>query len=412
MPDTKPVPDAKPGQGNSHRELRALGRDLAEADDAQIARVVSVIDQMPDRGTADRLIEPLRPRLARMGPRRPLRFTRLLFLPLDPLIVPAPQWRPTQPTIPRSVLAPLAATVRAGLGDEHPALDAMLTPEAWHEPALIGHAGALLWPAAARVLSKVPPPVGWAATGLTPALYPPLARRIAAVLAQALQLQELLEEGEARVVPPRLAPIRAMLADVTARCGEAQTTLVVLLLARLPELVSLLPAIAVDPQGKMMLREVGDAAAEVLLQKFESAGGAEAMVNAGSLSDAVDAVRRAVGLLREITAGVKGMQYRARLQAVRQRLDASCRRRFAHALSSDLLGPLHRDGTAITRLEATARHLRELESEARELGGGAEYDASLRQATETVQARATIGLVQRVRLVEILAGPEMALALL
>jgi hypothetical protein len=49
---------------------------LAHAADAQIARVVAMVDAMPERGSADALIAPLRPRLAALRPTRPLSFTR------------------------------------------------------------------------------------------------------------------------------------------------------------------------------------------------------------------------------------------------------------------------------------------------------------------------------------------------
>jgi len=59
--------------------------------------------------------------------------------------------------------------------------------------------------------------------------------------------------------------------------------------------------------------------------------------------------------------------------------------------------------------------LRALETEARRLGGGDTYDALLQQAAASVTGAGTdeaLNLVHKVRLVEILAGPEAALALL
>ena len=93
-------------------DVRELQRRLVRAHEAQIKRVVAMVDALPERGAADELIAPLRPRLAQLRPARPLRFCRLLFLPADPLIVPAPQWRPTSLTIPRTALDPLAVSVR------------------------------------------------------------------------------------------------------------------------------------------------------------------------------------------------------------------------------------------------------------------------------------------------------------
>src|SRR5580704_4191496 len=74
-------------------ELRRLHHGLATAPDMQIAKVVAVVDALESRGAADEMIEPLRSRLPQLRLPRPLRFSRLLFMPLDVLIVPNPEWR-------------------------------------------------------------------------------------------------------------------------------------------------------------------------------------------------------------------------------------------------------------------------------------------------------------------------------
>jgi len=66
--------------------IRILQANLATAEDDQIARVVALVDALPERGTADELIAPLRPRLQQLRPKRMVGFARLLFTPLDPLI--------------------------------------------------------------------------------------------------------------------------------------------------------------------------------------------------------------------------------------------------------------------------------------------------------------------------------------
>ena len=100
--------------------IREVARGLAGARDAQILQVVAMVDGMPNRGAADQLIAPLRGRLARLRPPRPLRFARLLFLPLDPLIVPAARWRAEHPSIPRTVIPVLAAAIEAALDQTSP----------------------------------------------------------------------------------------------------------------------------------------------------------------------------------------------------------------------------------------------------------------------------------------------------
>jgi hypothetical protein len=411
---------AQGGSGSSGREIRELSRRLAEAPDADVARAVAVVDQLPQRGGADQLIEPLRARLARLRLPRPLRFTRLLFLPLEPLIVPPPRWQPHLPNIPRSALSPLAATVRAGLGADAATVDAMIQASFSHHTEDVIRAGDLLWPRAAALLSAAPPPVGWAETGLNMTTYKMLARRVGAVLTQAPMLRELVDEIDAGIASPRLGPIQAMLADVGASCPDALTMLVTLLLARLPQLAGLLVKIApeLSQQAVAALRQAGQDATEALLAGLEIGGGMEIAVSHSELADAAQEVRRTVTLLRQLEERTDIPQMRARVQAIRQRLDGGCRQRFAHAMASEFLPLLQppsgaSDGTAAKALEVTARHLRELESEARVIGGGDAYDAQLRDAATAVRAGgAAMSLPARARLVEILAGTEAALALL
>jgi hypothetical protein len=406
--------------GPSGRDIRELGRRLAEAPDAEVARAVAVVDQLPQRGGADQLIEALRPRLAQMRPPRPLRFTRLLFLPLDPLIVPPPRWHPRLPTIPRSALTPLAATVRAGLGADAGAVDALIQALSSRNAEAAVRAGNLLWPRAARLLAATPPPVDWAETGLSMAMYATLARRVGAVLAQAPLLRELAAEADAGLASPRVAPIQAMITDVGASCPDALTMLVTLLLAKLPQLAALLPRIGPEmgAQAESGLRQAGQEATEALLAGLESDGAMEAAVTGSDLADAAHEVRRTVTLLQQLAQRTDVPQMRARGQAIRQRLDAGCRRRFTHAMATEFLPllrqpPTGTDAAATHALEATARHLRELESEARVVGGADIYDTQLRQAAAAVQAGgAAMSLTARARLVEILVGPEAAMALL
>jgi hypothetical protein len=406
--------------GSAARDIRDLGRRLVGAADAEVSRAVAVVDQLPERGPADKLIEPLRPRLALLRPPRPLRFTRLLFLPLDPLIVPPTRWQPDLPSIPRTALTPLAATVRAGLGDEAAAIDAMIQGASSHQTEAIMRAGDRLWPRAAALLSAAPPPVGWAETGLNTAIYAMLARRVGAVLTHAPVLRELVGEVDAGIASPRLRPVQDMLTDVGARYPDALIMLVTLLLARLPQLAASLAKLAPElgPQAEGTLRKARQEATEALLAGFEAGGGAESAATANHLADTAQEVRRTVTLLRQLEERSEIPQIRARVEAIRQRLDAGCRQRFSHALANDFLPALRQSqagngATAAKALEAMARNLRELECEARLIGGGEIYDAQLREAAAAVRtAEATSSRAAQARLMEILVGPEAALAIL
>jgi hypothetical protein len=410
---------AQKAAGSSGANIRALNRELANAPEAQLARVVAVVDAMPQRGKADDLVASFRPRLARIRPVRPLRFTRLLFSPLEPLIVPAPRWRPGLPTIPRSVLQAMAATVRTSLGAAADDIDALIAGRGMHDLTTITDAGAQLWPRAADILTQAPKPVGWSETGLNDIVYPPLARRIGAVLAQLPTLHELMAEADAGIVPPRLEPVCAMLQGVVAQYEDALPTMLALLLARLPQATATLPTIAsrLGPRTEHVLQVAGDQAMEVLLQRMDGSAGNESPLAVVSLAEAAGEARRFVTLLRELDATATPERHQ-RLKTIRARLDAACRAQFAHGLSSEFLTPLQRlekgsDDAAAGRLETVARHLRELEAEARAIGGGGSYDALLRQAASAVTVRDVgLDLADQVRLVEILSGPEAALALL
>jgi transcriptional regulator with XRE-family HTH domain len=174
--------------------LRDLQHRLAGAQDGQIKRVVAMVDALPERGAADRLIAPLRPRLAQLRPARPLRFCRLLFLPLDPLIVPAPKWRPLSLTIPRSVLEPLAVSVRDAMGPEvKSAVDAAIAGHTTRDTETVREAGAVLWPIAGRILCAAPASRSWHTTGLPAAEHPALARAAGAVILHGVTLHEIAD---------------------------------------------------------------------------------------------------------------------------------------------------------------------------------------------------------------------------
>ena len=131
--------------------LRTLHRDLAAAQDDQIHRVLTIIDALAERGDADKLIAPLRGRIAELRPRRKLSLTRLLFTPLHPLIVDAAGWSSAAPSIPRTAILPLAGQVRDGLGATAATLDALAALHSSTDGIgeLVGIGGEL-WPAAAK----------------------------------------------------------------------------------------------------------------------------------------------------------------------------------------------------------------------------------------------------------------------
>jgi hypothetical protein len=397
------------------REIRSVTRDVADADNTRVLRVVATVDAMAARGTADQLIAPLRPRLAVLRPPRPLRFVRLMFYPLDPLIVPAGRWRPDRNAIPRTALAPMADCVRSSMGAEAQAIEAAIVGRTTADADLIVSRGHLLWAAAGRVLIGASAPPTWAETGLAVALFAPLARRVGALLSQMAAFDRLCAETADGLLPLRAEALHAILRGLAELDETALPMMVSLLLTRLPEAVALLATGQPASQGAAMKAAV-EQTVGALLEQLAGEDGAGARIAATSLAEAASAVRRIATLLRELEDGSVTPARRAQLNAARQNLDAGCRARFAAGLRDHVLAPLSEAALRdIAGTEAAARDLRALETEARTVGGASTYDLMLRQAAEAIKAAPAGDGLERsdqLRLVEILAGPDAALAML
>jgi hypothetical protein len=405
---------------SSNPAIREVTRGLASARDQQIMQVVAMVDAMPNRGPADQLIAPLRARLARLRPPRPLRFARLLFMPLDPLIVPAARWRADQPGIPRTVIPVLAAAVEAAMGVVGQTVASMIDGRTTLDREVVQEAGGLLWSHASRMLLDAPLPAGWAATGLGAHVHKPLARRIGAVLSQAERLRQMTADAAQGLPPPEASVVQALLAEAVGYDPGAQPMLIALLLARIPDCAPVLLRVATMlGQGSGgLFRLAGEQAADILLDQLEAPGGAEAHLGGQNLVEAGASVRRLTSLLKALEGEALSPHRRRRLDDVRHRIESGCQSLFTERLSADLLDPLRTratdaDPAAAWDLEGAARGLRALETEARRAGGEKVYDTLLGQAADVVREIAAQGGLDRVsgmRLMEIVAGPELALA--
>jgi hypothetical protein len=108
------------------------------------------------------------------------------------------------------------------------------------------------------------------------------------------------------------------------------------------------------------------------------------------------------------------------VRQARYRLGTACRGYFISGMKEQVLSPLEllvKAGVpaSTSQIEAVARGLRELESEGRRLGSADVYNDLLSQAADTVRglpAEGALDPVKQSRLLEIIAGPEAALALL
>ncbi len=403
--------------------VRALRQDLRVADDQKIKRVIAMLDGVADPKMNQTLLDPLRARLASLNLERPLRFTRLLFMPLDPVIVAPREWQPDEPSIPRTALAPLAGIVRNGLGAEAIFIDKTIAGRKTSAIQQIALAGEALRPRAAEVLAAAAaPPADWAECGLPHKVFQPLTRSIAAVLRRGPQLRWLLRDAEVGVFESAEQAVADILKDIGKEPPEGCALIARLILLQSPHAAPLLRrfiASGADQAAKAMVRRAIDQGTEQMLSDMESDTGLTEEISRGPLANVGAMVRRIATFLHEIEEDSGAPADRPRLHAIRKKLDQACRERFSDGLNTGLLTPLAAtagpvDGNGQILMESCGRELRELETAARKVGGAADYDRLLLEASAAVMeaaAAGTLTAVRKLRLIEILEGPEAAAAL-
>ena len=325
--------------------LPDVRRKLVQARDDQMAQVVALVDALSQRGQADALIAPLRPRLALLAPNRPMTVTRLMFRPMDPVIVPGPRWRPSMSAVPRTALGCLGGAVAPRLGAAGMAIQAMLAGLPPGAPAdtardTAAAAGAMLWPAAAAVLDNLLTPPDWTdATGLPPSCFGPVRAAAAAVLHQATRLARLdagADGGEIDLA----ADVNAILIDAQSRPGGLATVLA-MLLAHGPSAALLVSAMSGGPSNG-----ASPGLAALPTGALDSAVG-QSLDRAGTLVETVlpgVALAVATGHARDVAALVAALEHPGsrpslRVQAgrTRQAADQACRNRMSQAVQQDMM---------------------------------------------------------------------------
>ena len=402
--------------------LRDLRHEMSGTDDDKLRRIVALMDRHPMPDAAQAILDPLRPRLALLRPPRPLRFARLLFLPLDPVIVPAREWRPGDATVPRGVLIPIAQTIRAALGQEATDIEGLIAGRDTKDEPAIAKAGTWLWARAATVLATASAAADWDATGLPPTVFPPLARAIASVLQRAIAMRDIVRNGAIGTLAPNDNSIRAILAGLAAESPEGFGMVVAILLTRLPHAAPQLQRLIASNRGtadSALLRQAMDRGLDGILSQMEDTQGFGCEILDAPLREAGQEVQRVADLLRDIDSEPDAARHRPRLKSIRLKLDRACRTRFGNGLTDGFVNPLVAAGEPLTAahqsgIETRARELRTLETAARKVGGAKIYDALLDRAAAVAASAAASGVltpVRHMRLVEILAGPEAAEAL-
>jgi hypothetical protein len=403
--------------------VRVLRVELHQADDEKIRRVAAMLDHVSDATGKQAILDPLRPRLRQLKTVRPLRFTRLLFTPFEPLIVTARAWKPGEATVPRNALGALALLVRTSLEPDVAQIDATIAGQASDTMQVITRAGAVLWPRAGEILAAcTAPPPDWQRTGVRDALFLPLVHAMATVLRCGPQLRDLQRDADVAALAANETAIRAIIETLADQPPEGCVMVAQLILLQSPAAAPLLRqfiASLTDTAQRVRLNKAMADGTERALTQMESQAGIVEGVGRAPLAEIGDQVRRITRLLREIGQESGGQAHRPRLTAIRKKLDEVCRNRFSDGMTEGLVNPLtggrgEIDRAGQTRMETCARDLRRLETAVRTVGGSGHYDDLLHKVSETVQTAAASGTltpVRTFRLIEILTGPEAATAL-
>jgi len=389
-------------------EMRAMRRELATAPDAQLLQILSLVDSMADRGQADGLLAPLRDRLRQLRPARPLRFTRLLFKPLDPVIVAANTWRSGQPLLPRTAIEPLSELIRRALPAQAEVVERAILSSAEIDAARVLALGRILWPDAARVLRAAEPPPAWPHAGLRAADFIPLSRAVAVCLETTARIGEL---ADASIPAPELNAALARLLEEAGRAGLlAWGMMLAILLQRFPHADAPRDA-ALLPRADKLMREAAGAA---LARSLDWITQTTDIPGLGDLDEAAGEVRRQVTLLEKYHADPT---QRGRAIELAKTLRNCLTAQMEVGVQLRLLAPLRARGktaaakTGLDQIENDARALRRLELELRRLGGQT-GQLHLRAAADEIRARADLEPMERARLIEILLGAQEAMAFL
>ena len=410
--------------------LPALDRDLSVASNEQLLRVVGLIDTLDRRGPMDGLLDPVRDRLALLRPPRPLVLGRVLILPFEDLLVAEGEAWPGRRCLSRAHLGALIELVTAGL---QPKIAATLRTRAVGQTMMAGNIvqeiGATLWPAAAAIIAGIGQGVGEHAerdrqlAGVAPLLA------LGAVLVPTIW--QLPPRPIANLPRPALEPVLDLLRAAVPLGPDALLALLELLLTR-----TATPLVLLDPlRGAdlgLPLRERDALLGQLVRRRIADMGEMAARLAAppvpGKRADAAGILRLVADLEAlegnwPVSAGDK-----AALAVIRKSVSAFVGTGIETAVRHEILGQIDMlaqpEGVSddgIERLEETARHTRRLSIAGAKLGLAASPDSLLKpflqpfQEAIRMRARADgqrpAGLLEQVRVVEILFGPDSAMRL-
>jgi hypothetical protein len=393
--------------GTGFRELRGA---LATAPDRALVRIVGVLDGVEDRGAADELLDGIRRRLR---PFRPLRFTRLLAMPLEGALVAPARYRGDPAEIPRSALTPLAAAVAAVLGDGLREIEAALEGRTTADHGLIGELGSRLWPAAGKARVTFPD-AAWRGAGLPLAAQAPVLSLAGALWRHGAALWDARQRIEA-ITEAELHAALGRVRDEGPPAFLAATRLL-MRVSGVPGTIARLAAGLVPTAGPAIEEELR----AVLLAGMTALGQPNAVPE---VAEGARILRRQIEDTEACDPPAGRDDRRGEIARIRQLGATMCCARLEAELRDGLLLPLGAHlaagpGAASLpgTLEPTARDLRRLEITGRQLGNEAAFarviDAAVADLASMGPKLAGVRRVEVARLVEILAGRDAAAAVL
>jgi hypothetical protein len=408
---------------------------LADMTDKKLLQTVALIDRLPERGAVDDVLVPLRPRLQRLRPPRPLTLRRVLTFPLEELLVPASAWRPGSLRLSRDLLGTIHELALAGLDAQRKAtLADGVAGHTMHDKAVIFGVGKELWPAAATALE---------AALTDDAAADSKGRNRRQQLALAVELLRLGIPLAAVFLGLPAKPVRRVDDDQRRRLGK--------LLQALEEQGGRGLALGSEALGQRL----GDPA--VLLEVLQQAGDGErsavriaATGEAGrrvvtELADAADRLRGAgqrsavdlaeeavqlVGTLGALESAPADLPVdRAQLKQIARKTAKAVEGHLLNVVNGELLdgfkslalAPADLDDGAVAAVEAIARAARRLGAAGRQLGQGGQIDLVLKSAFEIFcrglgepgnDRAEPSALMDQLRVVEIVFGADAAADLL
>jgi hypothetical protein len=380
---------------------KELRKSLISAPDTKIAKVVRMVDALALRGPADDLIKPLRITFAHAMPARPLRFSRLLFLPLDRMIVQPSKYRLGQGQVPRTSIAPIARAVNAAMsGAER--IEEMIADQNVDNDAVIAEAGPMLWNEAGKIIAEMITCPEW---DRETSLPDPTWREIRTTFSGAMFIAERIWGDD----PPGLRTeldVLELLRDVEENMRSAMPAILSLLLS-LNHSTSLVLAAAARHSN--VTNAMSNAAVAQAVEEISNT--AVAKIGRGILQDAPAEASRIETFLRAVER--RGHISRDQVKRARRETATQCADRLDRAVVEEF-SPAMMSGVFtdqdVAKVESIARSIRDLELSGRTLSADPRFEASM-ITTWALLANSdnrNFEAADRARVAEIIFGPDRA----